>query len=75
MYFDSHVYVSSDGHPDGEGAARKARAAVLGCVGGEFGSAQDHVVGSGAVIEDCTQIGADSADVLGTSGIGDLSGA
>jgi hypothetical protein len=55
-------------------AAGEAGAAVLGGVGGEFGGAQDHVVCPRAVVEDCAQVSPDSADVLGTAGIGDLGG-
>ena len=45
---------------------------MLGGVGGEFGGAQDNVIRPRAVIEDCAQVSADSADVLGAAWIGDL---
>jgi hypothetical protein len=69
------VKVRTDDGPDGEGAAWQARAAVHGGVGSEFGGAQDHVVCPGAVTEDRSQVGTDSADVLGAAWIGDLAGA
>jgi hypothetical protein len=43
-----HAEVWADYGPDCEGAAGEAGAAVLGGVGGEFGGAQDDVVGSRA---------------------------
>ena len=73
--FDPRVMVRADDGADGEGAAREAGAAVLGGVGGEFGGAQDHVIRPRAVIEDYAQVSADSTDVLGAAGIGDLGGA
>jgi hypothetical protein len=45
--------------------------AVPDGVGGEFGSAEDHVVFSRAVSEYCAQAGSDSTDVLSATGIGD----
>jgi hypothetical protein len=67
--------VRADDGADGEGAARETGAAVLGSVGSQFGGAQDHIIGPRAGIEDCAQVSADSADVLGAAGIGDLGGA
>src|SRR5258708_4890085 len=70
--FDPGVVVWADGGADGEGAAGQAGTAVLGGVWRHFGGAQDHLVCPGAVVEGCAQVGADSADVLGAAGIGDL---
>jgi len=61
--------------PDSEGPTGEAGAAVLDGVGREFGGAQDHIVCSRADAENCAQVGADSTDVLGATGIGDLGGA
>ena len=73
--FDPGVVVWADDGSDGEGAAGEAGAAVLGGVGGEFGGAQDHVVCPRAAVEDCAQVSADSADVLGAAWVGGLGGA
>jgi hypothetical protein len=73
--FDPCVLVWVDGGPDGEGPTGKARPAVLGSVGSEFGGAQDRVVCSGAAFKDCAQVGADCADVLGAASVGDVGGA
>ena len=73
--FDPNVMVRADCGPDGEGTAGEARAAVLGGVGSEFGGAQDHVVCPRAVVEDCAQVGADVADVLGAAWVSGLGGA
>lgn len=70
--FDPRVMVRADDGADGEGAAGEARSAVLG---GEFGSAQDYVVCSRTAVEDCAQVGADSADVLSGAWVGGLGGA
>jgi hypothetical protein len=70
-----HTEVWADYGPDCEGAAGKAGAAVLGGVGGEFGGAQDHILCPRAVFEECAQVGADGADVLGAAGVGGLGAA
>ena len=48
---------------------------MLGGVGSEFGGAQDYVVCPRAAVEDCAQVGADSADVLGGTWVSGLGGA
>ena len=70
--FDPCVLVWVDGGPDGEGPTGKARAAVLGSVGSEFGGAQDHVIRPRAAIKDYAQVSADSTDVLSAAWIGGL---
>jgi len=70
--FDPSVMIRAYDGPDSEGSTWEAGAAVLGGVGGEFGGAQDHIVCSRVDVEDCAQVGADSPDVLGATGIGDL---
>jgi hypothetical protein len=73
--FDPGIVARADDGADGEDAAGKAGAAVLGGVGGEFGGAQDHVICPQAAVEDGAQVSTDGADVLGAAGIGDLGGA
>ena len=48
---------------------------MVGGVSGEFGGTQDHVICPRAVVEDCAQVSADGADVLGGAGVGGLGGA
>jgi hypothetical protein len=70
--FDPRVVVWVDGGSVSEGPAGKARVAVLGSVGSEFGGAQDNVIRPWAVIEDYAQVSADSTDVLSAAWIGGL---
>ena len=73
--FDLSVMIRAYDGPDSEGPTGEAGAAVLAGVGREFGGAQGRIVCSRAAVEDCAQVGADSTDVLGATGIGDLGGA
>src|SRR5690348_17178543 len=49
--FDPGVVAWADLGPDGEGAAGQARVAVEGGVGGQLRSAEDDLVGHGAVAQ------------------------
>src|SRR5262249_39175190 len=72
--FDPGTITWTDLDPDGEGPAGQPGAAVEGGVGGEFGGAEDHIVCHGALVEDCTQVGANEADVLGGAWVGGAGG-
>ena len=69
---DPDEVVGADCGSDGEGAVREAGTAVLGGIGREFGDAENHVIDLRAVSEECTQVGADCADVFGAARIGDV---
>jgi hypothetical protein len=51
-------------HVDGDGAYLTG-VAVHGCVGGQFGGAQDDVVGDRAAVEDLPQVIPDLTDLVG----------
>ena len=73
--FDSGVQARTDHGSDSEGTPGQAGATVQYSVGRKLGSAEDDVVSSRAVSENCAQVGSDSTDVFSAAGIGDVSGA
>jgi hypothetical protein len=72
LNFDSGMKIWKCDNSDGEGASGETRAAVLSGVGCEFRGAENDVVGSRAIIQDCTQVGPYGTDVLGGAGISGL---
>jgi len=72
--FDPGVVAWADLGPDGEGAAGQPRVAVEGGVRRQFGGAEDHIVCHRALVEHCTQVDANDADVLGGARVGDAGG-